>query len=185
MECVGAFNDCSSVVSDVAQTKPDVVLMDIGMPNVNGIEGTRRLRQASSDLLIIIETVFEDDDRIINAISAGANGYILKNVHPQKMIEAIRDAIDGGAPMTPSVAKKLLQIFQQTKAVKIENHYRLTDKEVGVLKRLVEGFSYKMIAADQQLSVFTINAHIRNIYKKLQVHSVAEAVSKAIQQRLV
>ena len=185
MECVGAYENCVNAVHDIEESNPDVVLMDIDMPQVNGIEGVRLLRTRFSTLHIIMETVFEDDDKIINAISAGANGYILKKAHPIKLIEAIHEVLDGGAPMTPSVAKRVLELFQQTKTLKIENTYRLTEKEVDVLKLLVEGFSYKMIAASHNLSVFTINAHVRNIYKKLQVHSVAEAVSKVIQQRLV
>lgn len=185
MECAGTFEDCSNVITDVQSTNPNVVLMDIDMPNVNGIEGVQLLRKEFTDLFIIMQTVFEDDDKIINAISAGANGYILKKVHPFKIIESIQDVMNGGAPMTPSVAKRVLELFQKTRIVKIENAYRLTEKEIEILTKLVEGFSYKMIAGSQHLSVFTVNAHVRNIYKKLQVHSVAEAVSKAIHQNIV
>jgi DNA-binding NarL/FixJ family response regulator len=159
--------------------------MDIAMPGINGIEGVQILRKHFPDLLIIMQTVFEDDDKIVNAIVAGANGYILKKAHPNKIIEGIQDVMNGGAPMTSSVAKRVLELFQQIAGRKFANIYNLTDKETEVLSSLVKGYSYKMIAASQQVSVFTINAHIRNIYKKLQVHSVAEAVSKAIQQHII
>lgn len=185
MVCVGFFEDCSEVVANVTSTKPDVVLMDINMPGINGIEAVRILRKQFPELFIIMQTVFEDDEKIINAISAGASGYILKKTHPFKIVESIRDVMEGGAPITPSVAKRVLELFQKTRSVKIENDYKLTEKEIEVLTSLVKGYSHKMIAASQQLSVFTVNAHIRNIYKKLQVHSVAEAIAKATQQKIV
>lgn len=185
MECVGCFENCSDVVNNVYITKPDIVLMDIIMPGVNGIDGVKRIRKVFPKLFIIIQTGFEDDDKIVNAIMAGANGYILKKTHPDKIIEGIYEVLDGGAPMTASVAKRLLELFQKIEVRKIENTYKLTEKETEVLSTLVKGFSYKMIAASQQVSVFTINSHMRTIYKKLQVHSVAEAVSKAIQQNII
>jgi len=185
MECVGMFENCSDIINNIISTKPDVVLMDIDMPKVNGIEGVRKIREQFPELCIIMQTVFEDDDKIINAITAGANGYILKKAHPSKIIEGINEVINGGAPMTASVAKRVLELFQKNRGHKIENTYRLTERETEVLSDLVKGLSYKMIAANHQLSVFTVNAHVRKIYEKLQVHSVAEAVSKAIQQHIV
>lgn len=185
MLCAGAFEDCSDVINDVASSSPDVVLMDVDMPKVNGIEGVKLLRKAYPDLCIIMQTVFEDDDKIINAITAGANGYILKKAHPSKIIEAIREVKDGGAPMTASVARRVLELFQKNTVSRIEHSYKLTERETEILSGLVKGLSYKMIAASHDISVFTVNAHVRKIYEKLQVHSVAEAVSKAIQQNLV
>jgi DNA-binding NarL/FixJ family response regulator len=185
MKCINAFENCIDVVQKVASVKPDVVLMDIDMPQVNGIEGVRLLRKSFPNLCIIMQTVFEDDDKIIDAITAGANGYILKRTHPLKIVEAINEVMDGGAPMTPSVAKRVLELFQRNPGQAIKVDYNLTDREKGILSDLVKGLSYKMIADKNHISVYTVNAHIRKIYDKLQVHSVAEAVSKAINQKVV
>ncbi|MEP7265562.1 MAG: response regulator transcription factor [Bacteroidota bacterium] len=185
MICVGTFEDCSDVINDINSSSPDVVLMDIDMPIVNGIEGARLIRSHYPELCIIMQTVFEDDDKIIDAIAAGANGYILKKTHPSKIIEAISDVINGGAPITSSVARRLLELFQQGPARRIDNDYKLTDREKEILTDLVKGLSYKMIAEHRSISVFTVNSHMRKIYDKLQVHSVAEAVRKAIEQRII
>ncbi|MEP7318992.1 MAG: response regulator transcription factor [Panacibacter sp.] len=185
MVCTGAFEDCSDVINNVVSSAPDVVLMDIDMPKVNGIEGVQIIRKKFPSLCVIMQTVFEDDDKIINAITAGANGYILKKAHPTKIIEGIREVMYGGAPMTASVAKRVLELFQKNAGHKIENQYKLTTREKEILSDLVKGLSYKMIAASREVSVFTVNAHVRKIYEKLQVHSVAEAVSKAIHQQII
>ena len=185
MFCAGTFEDCSQVISNIHETKPQVVLMDIDMPNVNGIEGVRLIRKHFPELCIIMQTVFEDDDKILDAIVAGANGYILKKVHPAKIIEGINEVVEGGAPMTASVARRVLELFQKNSARHSENDFKLTEREKEILSDLVKGLSYKMIADNRTISVFTVNAHVRNIYEKLQVHSVAEAVRKAIEQRIV
>jgi|SRR6185436_2420929 len=185
MSCVGTFEDCSDAVAGIESVLPDVVLMDIDMPNVNGIEGVRILRKEFPNLCIIMQTVFEDDNKIIDAISAGANGYILKKAHPSKIIEGINEVVNGGAPMTSSVARRVLELFHKNPGNRINNDYKLTDREKEILSDLVKGLSYKMIAEERSISVFTVNAHVRNIYEKLQVHSVAEAVSKAINQKVI
>ena len=185
MNCVGMFEDCTDVISKINDTKPDVVLMDIDMPRISGIEGVRILRKEFPSLCIIMQTVFEDDDKIISAISAGANGYILKKTHPLKIIEGIAEVMKGGAPMTAFVARRVMELFQKNLGNQISNDYKLTEREKGVLSGLVKGLSYKMIADELNISVYTVNSHVRNIYEKLQVHSVAEAVSKAISHRVI
>lgn len=185
MSCIGTFEDCSEVIANVRETQPDVVLMDIDMPNVNGIDGVRLLRKHFPGLCIIMQTVFEDDDKIIDAIIAGANGYILKKAHPSKILEGISEVVHGGAPMTASVARRVLELFQKNPGRNIGNEFKLTEREKEILTDLVKGLSYKMIADNRSISVYTVNAHVRNIYEKLQVNSVAEAVRKAIEQRII
>lgn len=186
LKLLGSRPDCRNAVAWIGQLQPDVVLMDIDMPYVNGIEGTQALRAAFPDLKIIIQTVFEDEDRIISAICAGADGYILKKKSPLKLIEGIKEVMEGGGPMTPIVARKVLKLFSKTGVTRHEsNDYNLTKREQEILGLLVQGHSYKMIAAQLSVSYATVNSHINNIYKKLQVHSVAAAVSLALKKGLV
>jgi DNA-binding NarL/FixJ family response regulator len=185
MEAVAAFPDCRDVVERVRRARPDVVLMDINMPNVDGIEGLRLLKQAFPDLKVIMQTIFEDEDKILEAISAGADGYILKQKSPMKLLEGITDVMEGGAPMTPIVARKVLQLFSNGRKAPSGEDVGLTPREREILGLLVEGHSYKMIAAECHISYSTVNKHVSHIYEKLQVHSVAAAVSKAIQEGLV
>lgn len=186
MKCVGAFEDCSKVIENVEATHPDVVLMDIDMPNVNGIEGVRRIRKQFPDLLIVMQTVFEDDDKIFDSIRAGANGYILKKISPEKIIDSIKDVVEGGAPMTASVAKKVLQLFQKEPASSNDdNPFQLSAREKEILSMLVKGLSYKMIGDSCSISTHTVNNHLKKIYTKLHVHSATEAVSRALKEKIV
>jgi DNA-binding NarL/FixJ family response regulator len=185
MECIGTFENVKHVLSDIQESQPDVVLMDIDMPEINGIEAVRQIRTKYPKLFIIMQTVFEDEEKITSAISAGADGYILKKTSPDKLIEGIREVLEGGAPMTPSVAKLVLRLFHSTHVHQGRAESTLSEREKEVLSLLVKGNSYKMIADQCGISPFTVNAHIRKIYEKLQVHSVAEAVNKALTQRLV
>jgi len=162
------------------------VLMDIDMPNVNGIEGVRRIRKQFSELLIVMQTVFEDNEKIFDSITAGANGYILKKASPEKIIEGIQDVVEGGAPMTASVAKKVLTHFQKEPASnQDDNPFQLSAREKEILTMLVKGLSYKMIGDACGISTHTVNNHLKIIYKKLHVHSATEAVSKALKQKVV
>lgn len=182
MECVGAFESAAEAVAVVKAAQPDLVLMDIDMPLGNGIYGTRVIKAEFPDLPIIMQTVFDDNAHIFEAIKAGANGYLLKKTPPDKLLEELRDAFEGGAPMTGSVAIKLLQFFREEN---ISPAYNLSEREKGILKLLVDGHSYKMIAAKSDISYFTVCNHIKKIYDKLHVNSATEAVRLAIKNRIV
>jgi DNA-binding NarL/FixJ family response regulator len=185
LECVGLYNDCRNVVEDIKASKPDVVLMDIDMPHVNGIEGVLEIRKVHPDLKILMQTVFEDDDKIFAAICAGADGYILKQANPMKLVDGIREVLVGGAPMTPVIAAKVLKLFQKQGSSKPRNNFDLTKRESEILNLLVKGFSYKMIAEECQISYPTVNSHISKIYGKLKVQSSAGAVALALREGLV
>ena len=185
MEFVGARENCNTVEEDMQRYIPDVVLMDIDMPQVNGIEGLKRIKKSMPQVQIIMQTVFEDESKIFEAIYAGADGYFLKKTPPDKLIDGIRDVLEGGAPMTPYVAKKVLEMFQVQSTGKRPNHFDLTPREVEILVMLTKGMSYKMIADATGLSFHTVNAHLKKIYEKLHVHSATEAVAKAFDHRIV
>lgn len=184
MECTGAFEDCRNVIKNIMQNIPDVVLMDIDMPHVNGIEGLQLIRKQFPQVKILMQTVFEDDDKIFAAICAGADGYILKKTPPAKLIDAITEVVSGGAPMTPTVARQVLQLFNNRNK-KSATDFNLTDREHEILSMLVQGLSYKMIADKCNVSYSTVNSHITHIYEKLHVKSGTEAVAKAIEQKIV
>jgi DNA-binding NarL/FixJ family response regulator len=184
MDCVGAFPDCREVVERVEACRPDVVLMDIDMPHVDGIRGVALLRERFADLHILMQTVFEDDDKILRAIRAGANGYLLKQTPPEKLVNGIREVVQGGAPMTPVIARRVLELFQGRDRT-MRAGFNLTQRELEILALLVKGFSYKMIAAELGISYPTVNTHVGHIYQKLHVPSVAAAVSLAVKNRLV
>ncbi len=182
MECVGTFKNALDASQQVATTSPDMILMDIDMPKANGIKGTREIKANYPDLPIIIQTVFDDDQNIFEAIKAGANGYLLKTTAPDKLLEQLREALQGGAPMTGTIATKVLQFFREKP---ITPSYQLSPREMSILKLLVDGHSYKMIANQSNISYFTVCNHIKKIYTKLHVNSATEAVSLAIKQGLV
>lgn len=185
LTCSGAFQDCLHVIDNIKNTKPDVVLMDIDMPYVNGIEALKLVRQKFPALKILMQTVFEDDDKVFASICAGADGYILKKTSPSKLIESIIEVSEGGAPMTPSVARQVLRLFSQTNRLSNGTEFNLSEREHEILSLLVQGLSYKMIAEHCFISYATVNTHVKHIYEKLQVHSVVEAVTKAIAHKIV
>src|SRR5215831_14719874 len=183
-ECAGIFENCNHVLEDVIKTQPDVVLMDIEMPGINGIEAVKKIKEENPVMPVMMQTVFDHDEKVFQSILAGATGYMLKKTPPVKLLEAIQEIYDGGAPMTPEIALKVLQFFKQKEALKTELPYLLTDKEKEILSCLVDGMSYKMVADKMDISYHTVNFHIRNIYQKLHVHSVSEAVAKAIKEKI-
>jgi DNA-binding NarL/FixJ family response regulator len=177
MEVMLAKPNPSEVLKDIDEYRPDVILMDIDMPVINGIEAVTLLRSNNLNLPIIMLTIFDDSEHIYNAICAGASGYLLKNDF-ENIISAIKDVLNGGAPMTGSVARKVLNSFARPSIVKKENIEQLTERENEILQELVKGCSYKMIADKLELSIDTIRTHIKKIYKKLQVNSATEAIYK-------
>ena len=178
------YDNCKDIIRKVQLHQPDVILMDIDMPIENGLEGLRKIREANMDVHVLMITVFDDNERVFQAICDGASGYILKKTPPEKIVEYIREAHNGGAPMTPSVAKQVLKLFSQPFQNK-KDLQSLTAREQDVLTLLVRGFSYKMISAELDVSLETVRTHIKNTYTKLHVNSKSEAVIKAIQNKLV
>jgi len=183
--CVGAFAHCERVADNIEDTQPDVILMDIELPVVSGIEAVKIIREKNLDVKILMETIFEEDEKIFQSICNGAQGYILKNTPPEEILSSIREIYEGGAPMTPIIASKVLRLFKSNLSGSADDLYHLSSREKEILKCLVEGMSYKMIADTCFISADTVNGHIKNIYKKLQVHPKSEAVVKAIKNRLV
>jgi len=185
-ECVAAFPDCSDLVFRIRLHKPDVVLMDIEMPGISGIDAVKKIKAEYPNLQILMQTVFDDDDHIFDAICAGASGYILKTTSPSEMLAAIKDVHQGGSPMSSGVARRVLSRFQHISPKKDETtDYQLTPREKEVLSLIVEGKSYKMIAGDLSIGFETVRTHIKNIYSKLHVQSLTEMVAKAIRNKVV
>jgi DNA-binding NarL/FixJ family response regulator len=185
MQCVGDYDDCTELVDNLRSAPPDVVLMDIHMPGIGGIDGVKLMRRYYPEAFVVMQTVFEDDEKIFDCLLAGAHGYLLKKAPNEKIVEAIREVVDGGAPMSPSIARRVLNHFNDRSTRPKEEEYNLSKREAGILSFLVKGFSHKMVAAELNLSIFTINNHVKSIYQKLHVHSVSEAVASAIRNNIV
>ena len=185
MVCTADFEDCTDIIYNIKGNVPDVVLMDIHMPGTNGIEGVKLLQKYFPATYVIMQTVFDDDDKIFDCIQAGAHGYLLKKDSPEKLIEGIREVVTGGSPMTPTIARRVLKLFQKQSRKSDKESFDLSTREIEILSCLVKGQSHKMIAAELHISIFTVNNHIKKIYQKLHVHSVSEAVVTAIQKNIV
>ncbi|MBS1622012.1 MAG: response regulator transcription factor [Bacteroidetes bacterium] len=183
-ELLAAMPDAETIEEDIRELKPDVVLMDIDMPKVNGVQAVRTIRNINEQLPVIMLTVFDDNENIFKAICAGASGYILKRYATEEIPTAIRNVLTGGAPMTGTVARKVLQMVPQAKTNEGEKN-DLSKRETEILQFLVNGFSYKMIASKLEISIDTVRFHIKKIYDKLHVHSATEAVSKALKDKLI
>ena len=183
-ELMAALPNAETVETDIRELKPDVILMDIDMPDVDGVQAVKRIRRINEHLPVIMLTVFDDNENIFNAICAGASGYILKRYATEEIPAAIRNVLTGGAPMTGSVAKKVLSMVPQAKKEEQEIA-NLSKRETEILQFLVNGYSYKMIAAEMTISIDTVRFHIKKVYDKLHVHSATEAVSKALKDKLI
>lgn len=181
---LAAFRNCSNVMHEVKTYRPDVILMDIDMPGVNGLEGLKQIREIDGEVKVLMLTVFDDHQNIFQALQNGANGYILKKTPPARLLEYIQEASTGGAPMTASVAAQVLKMFSQMN-LPADKDYNLSDREKQVLQLLVNGYSYKMIAAEMFIAMDTVRSHIKKIYEKLHVNSKSEAVAKAFRDKIV
>jgi DNA-binding NarL/FixJ family response regulator len=183
LNLLGAYENPMQVNSHLDEKHPDLLLMDIDMPGMTGIEAVAKVRAVDKDIPILMLTVFDDNQHVFDAICAGASGYLLKKHISAKLFSSIEEVLEGGAPMSPSIARMVLASMQQRAMP--ENPYQLTPKEKEVLTSLSRGNSYKMIATEFEISLDTVRSHIRKIYEKLHVHSQTEAVSKAINEKLV
>jgi DNA-binding NarL/FixJ family response regulator len=179
----GAYPNCLNVTNNIGETRPDVVIMDVDLPGMNGIEAVKLIRKNFPTVQVLMLTVFDDDEKVFSAIRAGAGGYILKNAEPQNLLHAISEVYNGGSPMTPGIARKVLHEFQSLLPEE-KKDFHLSHRESEVLALLVEGNSYKMIAGKLNITYDTVRAHMKKIYEKLHVASMTEAVAKAINQKL-
>ncbi len=183
-ELVGKFGSMEEAIAQIPKNLPDVILFDIGLPGMSGIEGARILKDRYPDMSLVALTIYSDDDRIFEAICAGASGYLLKKTPPVRLIEGLKEAVAGGAPMSPEIAGRVISLFRKFSPPE-KSDYKLTPHETRLLKMLVEGHSYKTAAVELNSSINTIGTHMQSIYRKLQVHSKSEAVAKALQERLI
>jgi DNA-binding NarL/FixJ family response regulator len=182
--CSGSYRSMEEAIEKIPRQVPDVLLSDIGLPGMSGIDGVRRLKELCPNLLVLMLTVYDDDERIFDAMCAGACGYLLKKTPPARLIASLQEVVDGGAPMSPEVARRVIALFREIRPPD-RAEYHLTPHETRLLKLFVEGHNYKTAAVELKVSVNTINFHVRSIYDKLQVHSRSEAVAKALLNRLV
>jgi len=183
-ECIGSFRSVEDALPKVKAKVPDVILLDIGLPGMSGIEGIRLFKAHYPEILLLTLTVHDDDERIFDALCAGASGYLLKKTQPGQLIDSVKEAAQGGAPMSPEVARRVIRLFREVRPPDRAD-YNLSPHEVRILKLLVEGHNYKTAAAKLSVAPTTINFHLQNIYQKLQVHSKTEAVAKALRNRLI
>lgn len=183
-EVAGAYADCKNVEEDIQALQPNVILMDIDMPEINGIKAVQLIRKFNQQVQIIMLTVFDDNNHVYDALCAGANGYLLKKYVSDKLVHSIQEVLQGGAPMSPSIARMVINYMQQSVTVP-DNNYQLTNREKEILQSLSKGNSFKLIAAELEISLDTVRTHIKHIYDKLHVRSQTEAVIKAINEKLV
>jgi len=183
-QCAGAFRTIESALAHPWRQAPNAFLVDLGLPGMSGLEGLPLLKEKYPGAPLIVLTVFEDDDRIFRALCAGASGYLLKKTPPTKLLESLKEAIAGGAPISPEIARRVIEVFRASRPASTAS-YNLSEQEQRLLRYLVEGHSYKTAAAEMNISITTVAFHVQNVYQKLQVHSKSEAVAKALRHGLV
>jgi DNA-binding NarL/FixJ family response regulator len=181
-ELLGEYNNCNDASAITRVYQPDVVLMDIDMPGESGIKGVSLVKEARPETAVIMYTVFENDEKLFQCLCAGANGYLLKKTSPEKLFDAIKEVMEGGAPMSPSIARKVLNSFQTQRKI---NSYELTEREIQVLRLLTDGHSSKIIAAKMNIAFETVRSHLKNIYQKLHVNCGKEAIAKALKEHIL
>ncbi len=181
--CVRSYARMEAALGEMDQVQPSLILTDIGLPGMSGIEGIGILRERFPNLPILALTVYDDDEQIFKALCAGATGYLLKNIAPARLLESLQEAVDGGAPMSPEVARRVVKLFREFKPPENAD-YHLTRQETELLKLLIEGHYKKTAAREMGISTNTVSFHLKNIYAKLQVHSKTEAVAKTLRERL-
>jgi DNA-binding NarL/FixJ family response regulator len=185
IRCVASYGNCEDMLAKLSSDSPDIILMDIGLPGMSGIEGTRKAKQILPEVVVLVLSVYDDDKNIFAALCMGACGYLVKNTPPARLIEAITEAHAGGSPMSSHIARKVVTLFQKNFAETEKADVRLTERETEILTGLADGHSYSSVADSLFISVDTVRYHIRNIYRKLEVHSQSAAVSKAIRTKLI
>ena len=183
-QCAGSYRTMEEALKGIPGTRPDVILTDVGLPGMDGVEGTRILRERFPQVPVLALTVYDDEDNVFNAICAGASGYLLKNTAPARLLESLREVVDGGAPMSPDVARRVVTVFREFRPP-ARASYHLTPQETELLKLMVEGHHYKTAASAMGISTNTVSFHLKHIYEKLQVHSKTEAVAKALREHLI
>jgi len=182
-KCVNGYGMMETALARIENDHPDIILTDLGLPGISGIEGIERLRQIFLETPIIALTVYDNDREIFNALCNGANGYLLKNTPPARLLEALQEAVEGGSPMSPQVAARVVKLFREFRPPE-KADYRLTPQETELLKLLIEGHHKKTAAREMNISFHTVSFHLKNIYEKLQVHSKTEAVAKALSEKI-
>jgi DNA-binding NarL/FixJ family response regulator len=183
-ECVASYGLMETALVRIKDNKPDAILTDLGLPGMSGIEGIERMREIFPLVPIIALTIYDNDREIFNALCNGANGYLLKNTPPARLLEALKEAVEGGSPMSPTIAARVVNLFRKFQPMEHAN-YHLTPQEITLLKLLIEGHHKKTAAIEMGISFHTVSFHLKNIYEKLQVHSKTEAVAKALREKLV
>lgn len=182
--CVAGYGMMETALAQIEKVNPDIILTDLGLPGMSGVEGIERLRKIFPDVPIIALTIYDNDEQIFAALCNGANGYLLKNTPPARLLEALREAAEGGSPMSPNIAARVVKIFREFRPPESAEYY-LTPQETELLKLLIEGHHKKTAAREMEISIHTVSFHLKNIYEKLQVHSKTEAVAKALREHLV